>query len=78
MSSDDPELLLADSTSAASAAALSLAMLSASTAASSASGESGMVSSDETLGLRERKEVGVEGMEDEYPEREKELEGYEG
>ena len=35
-----------------------------STAASSASGESGMVSRDEIEGERERKEVGVLGMED--------------
>jgi len=49
----------------ASAAAFSFAMRSDSTAASSASGESGMVSSEEMLGLRERIEVGVDGTEEE-------------
>ena len=44
-----------------SAAAFSLAMVSAS---ASASGESGMVSRDEILGERERKDVGVEGIDD--------------
>ena len=45
-----------------SAAAFNLARFSAS---SSASGESGMVSRDEMLGERDRKEVGVDGMDDE-------------
>lgn len=49
-----------------SAAAFSLAMFSAS---SSASGESGMVSSEDMLGERERNDVGVDGMDDdEYEE----------
>ena len=38
-------------------------------ASSSASGESGMVSSDEILGERERKEVGVEGNEGDDKEK---------
>lgn len=42
--------------------------MKASTAASSASGESGIVSNDEMLGLRERSEVGVLGI-DEVAER---------
>lgn len=51
--------------SAASAAALSSAMRSSSSRASaSASGISGIVSSDEILGLRERRLVGVEGTEE--------------
>jgi len=77
ISSEEPEPLRAVSTStasAASAAALRLAMWYASAAASSASGESGIVSRDETLGLRERNEVGVDGMEEEYPERENDVE----
>ena len=50
-----------------SAAAFSLAIFSAS---SSASGESGIVSSEDMLGERERKDVGVDGMDDdeEYEE----------
>ena len=55
--------------SAASAAALSIAIRSASKAASSASGESGIVSKLEMLGLLERVEVGVEGR-DEFDEKE--------
>lgn len=52
-------------TSAASAAALSSAMRSSSRASSvSASGMSGMVSREEILGLRERRLVGVEGMDE--------------
>ena len=48
-----------------SAAAFSLAMFSASI---SASGESGMVSREEMLGERERKDVGVDGMDDDEKE----------
>lgn len=51
--------------SAALAAASILAILSASIAASSASGESSIVSRLEILGLRERAEVGVDGIEEE-------------
>ena len=40
----------------------------ASSAASSAYGESGMVSSDDMLGERDRKDVGVEGIDDEENE----------
>ena len=54
--------------SAASAAALSCAILSASNAAASASGESGIVSRLDILGLRDRADVGVEGTEDEVNE----------
>ena len=50
--------------SAASAAALSCAILSASRAASSASGESGIVSKLEMLGLLDLVDVGVEGTDD--------------
>lgn len=57
-------LLDASASSALSAAAFNAAMRSASRAASSASGMSGMVSSDEMLGLRERMLVGVEGMDE--------------
>ena len=51
--------------SAASAAALSWAILSASRAASSASGLSGIVSRLEILGLLDRIELGVDGTEEE-------------
>lgn len=54
--------------SAASAAALSWAILSASKAASSASGESGIVSRLEILGLLDRVEVGVDGTDDDVYE----------
>lgn len=57
--------------SAALAAASSFASLSASSAASSASGESGIVSSDDMEGLRERADVGVDGMDDEEKDEEK-------
>ena len=53
--------------SAASAAALSCAILSASSAASSASGESGIVSKLEILGLLDRVDVGVDGTDDRLP-----------
>jgi len=56
---------LASPPSAASAAALSCAILSASNAASSASGESGIVSRLEILGLRDLAEVGVDGTDEE-------------
>jgi hypothetical protein len=56
--------------SAASAAALSWAILSASKAASSASGESGIVSRLEILGLLDRVEVGVDGTDDDVYEAE--------
>jgi hypothetical protein len=62
--------------SAASAAALSWAILSASRAASSASGVSGIVSRLEMLGLRDLAEVGVEGTEDKLPEYRAELPSY--
>ena len=52
--------------SAASAAALSWAMRSASSASASASGESGIVSREEMLGLRERADVGVLGIDERY------------
>lgn len=48
-----------------SAAAFSFAMFSAS---NSASGESGMVSREEMLGDRERKDVGVDGIDDDEKE----------
>ena len=50
--------------SAESAASFSSAMRSSSSASASASGISGMVSRDEILGLRERRLVGVEGMDE--------------
>jgi hypothetical protein len=50
-------------------------MRSSSRASFSASGISGIVSKDEILGLRERKLVGVEGMETEETE-EAEFTGY--
>jgi len=53
--------------SSASAAALSWAIRSDSRAASSASGESGIVSRLEILGLRDRVEVGVDGIEERPP-----------
>ena len=65
--SDDPRRLLDPDPSASStrsAAAFKAAIWSASLAAASASGISGMVSNDDILGLRERKLVGVEGMDD--------------
>ncbi len=43
-------------------------MFSASSAASSASGESGIVSREDMLGERERREVGVDGIEEEENE----------
>lgn len=52
------------SISALSAAILSLAIWSSSTAAASASGMSGIVSNDDMLGLRDRKLVGVDGIEE--------------
>lgn len=52
------------SASALSAAAFSRATSSASTASASSSEISGMVSRDEILGLRERKLVGVEGIDE--------------
>jgi len=51
-----------------SAAALSRAIFSVSRAASSASGESGIVSREEMLGERDRKEVGVDGTDEEEKE----------
>lgn len=56
--------LPSESSASASASALSCAIRSASRARSSASGESGMVSRLEMLGLRERADVGVEGIDD--------------
>ena len=53
-----------------SAAAFSRAMRSSSIASSSASGMSSIVSRDEMEGLRERSEVGVEGMDEEAREDE--------
>lgn len=50
-----------------SASAAVCATLSASRAASSASGESGMVSRLDMLGLRDRTEVGVDGIDDKLP-----------
>lgn len=50
--------------SALSAAAFKAAIRSASIAAASASGMSGIVSKDEILGLRERRLVGVEGIDE--------------
>jgi len=58
--------------SAASAAALSWAILSASRAASSASGESGIVSRLEMLGLLDLVDVGVDGTDEEAMEAAKE------
>lgn len=52
------------SASALSAAAFNRAISSASTASASSSGISGIVSRDEILGLRERKLVGVEGIDE--------------
>lgn len=54
----------ASAASAASAAALSLAIANSSAASSSASGESSIVSNDAMLGLLERKEVGVDGIDE--------------
>lgn len=50
--------------SAFSAAAFSFAILSSSISSASASGISGMVSREDMLGLRERKLVGVDGIEE--------------
>lgn len=63
-----PSVLVSSPESAASAAALSCAIRSASKAASSASGESGIVSKLEILGLRDLRDVGVEGIEEEAKE----------
>ncbi len=59
-----PVRLFESPLSAASAAALSWAILSASKAASSASGVSGIVSRLEILGLLDRIELGVDGTEE--------------
>jgi hypothetical protein len=61
LESDESEL---SEFSAASASACSCASLSASSAASSASGESGIVSRLEMLGLRDRVDVGVDGIDE--------------
>lgn len=59
-----PTPLVASASSALSAAAFRAAMRSDSRAAVSASGMSGIVSREDILGLRDRRLVGVEGIEE--------------